>query len=300
MTNFIWLLIFVFGVVSGAAALFRELLIVHVHPYMSIFLRVAFANILFFIFFVIRYKGVYLNNKIFGLTKNNFITLMFVGVFSGFIPFLSVTTAQLTITGGLATIIVSATAFNTIVLSAIFIPMEKLKLHRLTGVILGTIGVAVAIGIGGQSGNIESGLLAFLGSISYAIGAVIARIYLQDSPKLTSVLITHFSILICISPLLFITKFDQFALLTPTLLIYGFLLALLPSVIGGITYFYILENSGAGNALVGTIFSAPCAMILEAIFLDEITTANQLWGFFIIVVGMLILDGRIFKVFKSY
>ena len=153
MTNFIWVLVFIFGVSSGAAALFRELLIAHVHPYMSVFLRVLFANIIFFTFFIIRYKGIYLNSKILGLTKQNFITLMFVGMFSGFIPFLSVTTAQLTITGGLATIIISATAFNTILLSAIFIPTEKLKLHRLTGVILGTIGVAIAIGIGGQSGG---------------------------------------------------------------------------------------------------------------------------------------------------
>ena len=67
------------------------------------------------------------------------------------------------------------------------------------------------------------------------------------------------------------------------------------SVFAYLLYFKILETTGAGNLLICTIIVPPSAILLEVMLLDEVIGVNELSGLIIVIIGMVVLDGRFLR-----
>ena len=62
---------------------------------------------------------------------------------------------------------------------------------------------------------------------------------------------------------------------------------------------WVHKKRDPGNLLLCTIIIPPSAIILNAIFINEMIKIHEFIGMLIIIFGLLILDGRIFKKIKE-
>jgi drug/metabolite transporter (DMT)-like permease len=103
--------------------------------------------------------------------------LIVMAVINIMIPFLLITWAEQSVDSSLAAILTSPVPLFTIVLAALFLPDEPIRVNGLIGLLVGFVGVVLVVspGLTGQTSS-TTGELALLGAaISYACGAVYAR-----------------------------------------------------------------------------------------------------------------------------
>jgi len=93
------------------------------------------------------------------------------------IPFLLITWAERSVESSLAAILTSPVPLFAIVLSALFLPDEPMRVNGLIGLAVGFVGVILVVSPGlTGAGSSVTGELALLGAaISYACGAVYSR-----------------------------------------------------------------------------------------------------------------------------
>ena len=104
------------------------------------------------------------------------------GVLNNLAPFCLIAWGQLSVTGGMASILNANTAFFGVLVSALFLKTEPLRTNRVFGVIIGVIGVAFAVGVNpflGQTGSILGQLAIVLATLFYALAGVWGRAHLS-------------------------------------------------------------------------------------------------------------------------
>lgn len=72
-------------------------------------------------------------------------------------------------------------------------------------------------------------------------------------------------------------------------------LALLSTAFGYILYFRIMATAGATNASLVTLLVPPSAILLGVLFLGERLALGELAGMALIGFGLIILDGRAYR-----
>jgi drug/metabolite transporter (DMT)-like permease len=289
MKNKDWLLVILLGVFWGASFLFVEILLEYVTPFVVVYLRVAIASALLLIYILIR-------NIKFQFSRGNIFNLFVMGLLNNILPFLLIAYGQQSITGGLASILNANTSFMTILLVALFIPNEKLNLHRTIGVLIGILGVILAVDYQDifQLNNDSIGqYLILLATISYSFAGIWAKLKLQNLPPVVSAAGMLTMSTIFLSPYILSTHFEELSSLNFDTLKYALGFALICTVFAYFIYFKILESTGAGNLLICTIIIPPSSIILNSIFIGEVINTNEILGLLVIIVGLLVIDGRI-------
>ena len=301
MANIHWLALFLLGALFGSSFLFAEILLNTLNAYTIVFIRIGLTGILLLIGLIVYYRGrIIWNGMVFGLTKQQWRDLCIMAVFITIGPFLCVVYGQNFITGGLASILNATTAFQGMILASLFFANERLQWNRFLGVLLGIIGVIIAIGFEEILNPNQSlgGLFVVLGGTCISIGSVWGKFRLQTVPIIVSVMAVNLIGAVEMLPLILTVYADQIALIDRQILIYGLLYALIPTVFAFPLYFYLLKYVGSSGMTLNTIVVVPSAFLLEYIFLDEPFVANQLYGFMVIIMGLLLLDGRVLGIKK--
>ena len=289
MKNKDWFLVILLGVFWGASFLFVEILLEYVTPFVVVYLRVAIASALLLIYILIR-------NIKFQFSRGDLFNLFVMGLLNNILPFLLIAYGQQSITGGLASILNANTSFMTILLVALFIPNEKLNLHRTIGVLIGILGVILAVDYQNifQLNNDSIGqYLILLATISYSFAGIWAKLKLQNLPPVVSAAGMLTMSTIFLSPYILSTHFEELSSLNFDTLKYALGFALICTVFAYFIYFKILESTGAGNLLICTIIIPPSSIILNSIFIGEVINTNEILGLLVIIVGLLVIDGRI-------
>jgi len=187
------------------------------------------------------------------------------------------------------------------VVAGIVLRDEPLTQNKVVGALAALFGVAVIVGPSAlfEFSLVDLAQLAVLGAtMSYAFAGVWARLTLSGQPALVNALgmLVGSSILmvpIVISadgvPELNFPGETWAAVLGLSLMSTAFAYAL---------YFAILARAGAANLLLVTLLIPPVAITLGHLFLGEVINANAWFGFFVIVLGFAITDGRLFRIRK--
>jgi len=192
------------------------------------------------------------------------------------LPFLLIAYGQQTVTGGLASILNANTSLLTILIAPLLIPSEKLSFNRVGGAIIGICGVIIAVGYENIFQIYENNLgkyLILLATLSYALASVWAKLTLDGVPALISATGMLTGSAIILTPIAFFYNFDELSNL----------------------YFKILESAGASNLLVCTVIIPPSAIVLNSIFLNQAVSQSETIGLLIIIMGLIVLDGRYIK-----
>ena len=291
MANKDWLLVSLLGLFWGSSFFFVEVLLKYLSPFMIVYLRVSIASIFLILF-------IYINGIKFQFTFNNFFNLSIMSLLNNIFPFLLITFGQQTTTGGLASILNANTSFVAIILASLFLPLERLNLSRVVGISIGILGVVIAVGYQNifELKNDDLGkYLIIIATISYGFAGVWGKLRLQNfSPIIAATGMLTVSTII-LTPYAIINHLEEIYSLNFYIVKYAFVFAIICSVFAYFLYFKILESAGAGNLLICTIIIPPSSIFLNAFFLDQNIATNEYLGLIVIILGLIILDGRLFK-----
>lgn len=289
MKNKDWILVILLGLFWGSSFFFVEMLLKYLSPFMIVYLRVSIASIFLIVFIIIR-------GTKFKLSLKNLFNLFIMSLLNNIFPFLLITFGQQTTTGGLASILNANTSFIGILLASLFLPLERLNFYRLIGVSIGILGVIIAIGYQNiiQLNHDDLGkYLILIATISYGFAGVWGKLKLQNfTPIIAATGMLTMSTII-LTPYAFTMHLEEIYSLNFFILKYAFVFAIICSVFAYFLYFKILESAGAGNLLICTIIIPPSSIFLNAFILNQMITFNECVGLIIIILGLIMLDGRL-------
>lgn len=223
------------------------------------------------------------------------------GLLNNAIPFSLMAWGQLTIESGLTSILNATTAIFGVIVAAIFFADEKLSARKIIGVIIGFLGVSTAIGIEHLLAFDPRSLaqLAVIGgTLSYAFAGVWARKRLSGlAPEVAAAGMLTGATLIML-PAAWILEGPITLNLRPiTWFAIGYYV-IIATALAYLLYYRILALAGSGNLMLVTLLVPPIAIVLGAVFLGEALHPRAYYGFVLLALGLVILDGRAVDAFR--
>ena len=223
------------------------------------------------------------------------------GALNNAIPFSLIFWSQTQITSGLTSILNGATGVTGVIVAGLLLHDERLTAHKLIGVVIGFFGVALTIGLDAmRSFDIQSlaPLAVLLAGLSYSLAGVWAKLRLSgQAPEMNALGMIVGSSLLLIPTALWLDGPPSLDLLASTwtaLLVLATLCTSVPYLL----YFKILKRAGSGNLMLVTLLIPPIAIGLGVIFLKESLQGTALMGFALIALGLTIIDGRFWVLFR--
>ena len=284
-----WAELLLLAMIWGGSFISNRLALNEVPVLTTVAFRVAGACILLWVYVRLRRLPVPRSPRI-------WLAFLVMGLLNNALPFTLITWGQLTIPSGLAAIVNASTAIFGVLVAALAFRDERLTARRLTGVLLGFAGVAVAIGLHALATlNLASlpQLALVAAAISYALAAVFARRMLGGLPPQVAAagMLTGSSLLMLPTAL----WIDGPPVLTHGAQVWGALgyLAIIATAGAYLLYYRVLGMAGAGNLSLVTLLTAPVAIVMGALILNEALPLRAYAGFALIALGLLIIDGRL-------
>ncbi|MEE9426582.1 MAG: DMT family transporter [Paracoccaceae bacterium] len=294
ISNRAWAELLLLAVIWGGVFLAVTVALSEVGVFTMVALRVIGGTVVLWGYILARGLNVPKSLKI-------WVAFLVMGLLNNVIPFSLIAWGQLRIESGLSAIINGSTAIFGVLVAAAVFSDERLTPNRLVGVSFGFLGLAVAIGFTAlRSFDLTSlAQLAVIGaSVSYAFAGAWARKQLKGlAPQVASAGMTGFSALILGILALFVDGIPTFDYTLPVDAAL-FYMAVIGTAMAYLLYYRVLATAGSGNLMLVTLLISPVAIILGAVVLGEALQPRAFFGFAILAVGMLILDGRVLKYFK--
>lgn len=222
------------------------------------------------------------------------------GLLNNVIPFGLIVFGQQTIGAGLAAILNATTPLWTVLIAALFLADERFSKQKLFGVLLGLVGVIVMVGpdsLAGISRNLGAQLALLGATLSYAFASVFGRRFAaaKISPLHTALGQVTASSFILV-PLALMIDTPWASALPSQATIFAILgLAVLSTAGGYLLFFNILERAGATNVSLVTLLIPPSAIAMGMLFLEETLQGIHFIGLALIILGLLSLQGRLFR-----
>lgn len=230
------------------------------------------------------------------------ILLAFLGMslLNNVIPFSLIAFGQSRIPSGLASILNATTPMFTMLIAHLFTKDERLTPRKVVGVVLGFCGVAILFDLRklGAGGALEGQLACLAATISYGFAGVYGRRFARMglSPVAIAAGQITLSSLIMVPLALAHDGVPSLPSLHVILAVLG--LGILSTAGGYVLFFRILARAGATNISLVTLMVPCSAILLGAAFLGEKIGLTSFIGFGIITLGLLVVDGRILKLFS--
>ena len=279
------------SLIWGASFLSIRIALDEIGPLTAVAHRTGWAMLILWTYVLIRRFALPLGWRIWG-------AFLVMGFLNNVIPFSLMAWGQLHIETGLTSILNAATAIFGVIAAALFFADERLTARKTVGVSLGFIGVSTAIGLAAfKDFDIRSlGQLAVIGgTMSYALAGVWARKRLGHlKPQVAAAgMLTGASLMTL--PAAWIVEGPITLSLQPQTWAAIAYYAVAATAIAYMLYYRVLAMAGSGNLMLCTLLVAPVAIVLGAIVLGEALPLRAYIGFAILALGLLILDGRLFK-----
>ena len=287
-----WALLALLSVLWGGSFFFNGVVLRELPPFTLVLLRVALAALMLL-------PLLYARGLSFPEGWNGWKPSFLVALFNNVLPFSLIVTGQTYIPSALASILNATTPLFTVMVMAAA-GEEKLYLRRVAGVIVGLIGVIILRGSGLDlaSGQGLGILLCLAAAFSYGISALIARRCLADSPPLAT---ATFQLMASSLMMALVAGIFERPWLLPVpgavtwLAVAG--LAALSTALAYIVFFQILRRSGASNVMLVTLLVPVTAILLGAFVLGERISLREIMGALVIGSALLLIDGRVLKIF---
>lgn len=286
-----WVEMLLLAAIWGASFVSISIALDEVGPLTAVAHRVGWAAIALWAVVIVMRLPIPKEPKVWG-------AFLGMGLLNNVIPFGLMTWGQLYIESGLTSILNAATAIFGVITAAIFFADEQITWRKAIGVTLGFLGVAVAIGLENLL-NFDLRSLAQLavigGTVSYALASVWARKTLSGQPPQVAAAGMVAGATIIMIPLAWLIEGPiTFDLQSRTIMAIGYY-ALLATALAYLLYYRVLAMAGSGNLMLVTLLIPPFAIVLGAWLLNEALRPEAYGGFALLALGLLVLDGRIWR-----
>ena len=291
-----WAELLLLGVIWGASFVSIRVALDEVGPLTSVVHRVGWAALALWSAVVVMRLPVPRDPRVWG-------AFLVMGLLNNVIPFGLMAWGQLHIESGLTSILNAATAIFGVLVAALFFADERLTLRKAVGVTLGFAGVATAIGLENlRDFDIRSlaQLAVIAGTVSYALASVWARKKLSGQPPQVAAAGMVSGGFVIILPLAWMVEGPLTLDLAPrTMAAIGYY-ALIATALAYLLYYRILAMAGSGNLMLVTLIVPPVAILLGAQILNEALHPAAYAGFALLTLGLLVLDGRIWRLARGW
>jgi len=225
------------------------------------------------------------------------------GLLNNVIPFSLMAWGQLHIPSGLTSILNAATAIFGVLAAAIFLADERITPRKAVGVCLGFAGVTTAIGLENLK-DFDIGSLAQIavlgGAMSYAMASVWARKHFAGQPPQLAAAGMLTGATLIMLPLAWIIEGPLTLNLAPATLAAIAYYAVPATALAYLLYYRVLAMAGSSNLMLVTLLVAPVAILLGAWLRNETLRPAAYAGFVLLALGLLVLDGRIWRLVKGW
>ncbi|MGX5667384.1 DMT family transporter [Rhizobium daejeonense] len=292
-----WLMLGALSLLWGGSFLFNGILVKAWPPVTIVTARVGLAAIALWI--IVRLAGIAVPRS-----REAWLAFLGMGILNNVIPFTLIVWGQTHIASGLAAILNATTPLFGVLVAHVLTPDEKLTANKVAGLLIGIGGVAVMMGpsVLGHVGNDVWGELAVLGAaLSYAFAGVFGRRFKRMGmpPLLPAAGQVTMSAFLLLPVALIVDR--PFSLPAPGAEAISALLglALLSTAFAYVLFFRILATAGVTNLMLVTILIPPSAVVLSAIVLGEQLELRHGLGMVLIALGLVAIDGRLWRRFVA-
>ncbi len=288
-----WAMLITLSILWGGSFFFVGVAVKELPPLTIVSLRVALASLT--LLAVVRFTGHRVPMK-----REILLAFSGMSILNNAIPFSLIVWGQTHIASGLASILNATTPLFTVIAAHLFTRDERMNTKKVFGVVIGFAGVVIMIGHETLAGIGVSmyGQFAILGAaISYSLAGIYGRRFRQFEikPIITATGQVTASSVFLVPTALLIEK--PFTLPAPGLDVWLAIigLAVISTALAYILYFRILATAGATNVLLVTLLIPLSAILLGITFLGEQMEFKHFIGMGFISLGLLSIDGRVFK-----
>ena len=288
-----WGLLGFLSLLWGGSFFFSKVALSEFPPLTVVFARVSIAAAALWLY--LRLRGIPVPTA-----ASTWWAFLGMGLLNSLIPFTLIFWGQTLIDSGLASILNATTPVFSILVAHFLTHDEKLSANKLAGVALGIAGVTVLLGGQTYTGSDGAlwGVLACVGAaLSYGFANTFGRRFkrMGIDPAVGAFGQIAATMIMALPLVLLIDQ--PWRLNAPGAAVWGSLvgLALLSTALAYIIFFRLIATAGATNTSLVTLLIPVSAILLGASFLDERLSTPQLGGMVLIGLGLLALDGRIFR-----
>jgi drug/metabolite transporter (DMT)-like permease len=291
MNALTWGLLALLGLIWGGSFFFARIAVHDVPPLTLVFLRLSIAAIALHIYIAGRFD-------IYATLKARWRQFVILGLINNAIPHALIFYGETRIGAGLAAVLNATTPIWTVLIANYFTSDEKLSPAKIAGCFTGFVGTIVLLGPSITMGSdvpLWAMLFPVLAAVSYGFAVTFGKRFKGIAAPVTAAGQLTASSLITLP---FSLIADQpWGLTAPPLvsLLSILALALLSTAFGYILFFRIMALAGATNASLVTLLVPPGAILLGFLFLGERLDGMELAGMAMIGLGLLILDGRLYR-----
>lgn len=291
LTGTAWALLLLLGLIWGGSFFFARVAVLEVPPFTLVFLRLSLAALALHVYLRGRF-GLY------QMLRTYWRAFAIMGLINNALPHTLIFFGQTEIGAGLASILNATTPIWTVLIANRWTADEKLTTAKLAGCITGLAGTVVLIGPAVNSAvhaPLWALVLPVLAAICYGFASTYGKRFRDVPAPVTATGQLTASSLMMLPVALFS---DQpwslpFPSSAAVLAILG--LALISTAFAYLLFFRLLKTAGATNTSLVTLLVPPSAILLGALFLGERLAVTDMAGMTLIAVGLLLLDGRLFR-----
>lgn len=284
-----WSLLLFLSVLWGGSFLFNRIALVEIPTFTLVFARCAIAALLLAV--VLGFTADRLPSD-----RSGWWDLTVMGILNNVIPFVLIVWGQHTIGAGLAAIMNATTPIFSVIIAHIFTTDDKATPLKVSGILLGIIGVAVLIGLdrlAGISDNLPAEIACLGAALSYGLSSLWSRRFRGRPPTVTAAGQLTASSLILL-PIALVVDTPWTLAMPSTHVVLAMLgLAALSTALAYVVFFRIITIAGATSATLVTLLVPPSAVVLGWLVLAEKLAVPHIAGMALIFVGLLAIDGRI-------
>jgi len=292
MSGRTWGLLALLGMIWGGSFFFARVAVQHVPPATLVLLRVGIAALALHVYVAGRFA-------IYPTLQERWREFLLLGLVNNAVPHMLIFLGQTQIGAGLAAILNATTPIFTVLIANRLTEDEKLSAGKIAGCLTGLAGTAVLIGPRALSPFTGDGgpplwalLLPVAAAMSYGLAATYGKRFRTVAPPVTAAGQLTASTLIMLPAALALDAPWQLPLPPMPAVLSVLALALLSTAYGYILFFRIMAAAGATNTSLVTLLVPPSAILAGMLFLGERITPLGFAGMALVLLGLVILDGR--------
>jgi drug/metabolite transporter (DMT)-like permease len=285
-----WGLLLLLALLWGSSFFFYKILVGALPPVTVVLGRVGIAAIALNLWWLAKAKAMPL-----GLTLwKRFLVL---GLLNNVLPFILIAWGETRITSGMASILNATTPIFMVVVAHLGTEDEKLSRSKVAGIAFGFLGVAVLVGPDAFAGASliwgEAAVVA--ASCIYAFAAVYSRGFSRLAPLEAATGQITGAALILVPLSLLADRPWTLAVPQPSVWACLLAIALINTSLAYIVYYKMLASAGVTYISLVTFLIPVVALLLGTGFLGESISVRAVAGMAIIALGLLAIDGRLFR-----
>ncbi|MEE6452204.1 DMT family transporter [Gottfriedia acidiceleris] len=277
----------------GASFLFIRIASPVFGPILTIQGRVIIAAFALVLYLVVTKKSLHF--------KKRWREYLIIGALNAAIPFTLIAISALHLPASMSSILNSLTPLFTALVVFLWMK-EKLSFRKLTGIIVGLIGVILLVGWSSIPFTYDVKIaigLAVLSTISYGIAGVYAKKAFDGVPPLSIAAGQQIGASILLLPFTFLNFSASTDKVSGIAILAVLGLALFCTAIAYLLYFHLIESVGPTKTLSVTFLIPVFGIIWGVLILKEHITLGMLFGFLVILCSVFLISDIRLRVITS-